>query len=236
MNYENIILILIASLAFYIKIKYGLVITGFWLLTKISNFFLTTFGIYMDLKENLECELIYISKKSDYNDLYPNFNEFYSIKKKFKLPDIYKPFGIFFDNPLRNKNKLDKMRSAIGIIKYDKDNEELKKLKFNEEEFKKYMQEQNYKIVSLPKCKGIISEYDSSFKIIHTFIFISKIYITNITQKFFTRLFNPDWKDSNIKIARRNYNKKCGILEIYEKYKMSIFIPTVNDKYFNVIK
>ena len=81
MNYENIILILIASLAFYIKIKYGVVITVFWLLTKISNFFLTTFGIYMDLKENLECELIYISKKSDYNDLYPNFNEFYSIKK-----------------------------------------------------------------------------------------------------------------------------------------------------------
>ena len=188
----------------------------------------------MNVEENGECELIYVSKKGDYNNLYQNLNEFYTIKKKFKLPDIYKPFGIFYDNPIKNKNKLEKMRSIIGIIKYEKDDEELKKLKFNEEEFKKYMKEQNYKIINLSKSKGIICEYESSLRIIHNFIFISKIYIKNITQKFFTRLYNPEWKDSNIKSARRNYNKKCGILEIYDKYKMTIFIPTVNDKYFNI--
>ena len=234
MNYETIFLILFAAFGFYIKIKYGLIIVGFWLTSVLFNFFLTTWGIYMNVEENEECELIYISKKSDYNDLYPCLNDFYKIKKKFKLPDIYKPFGVFYDNPLKNKNKLDKMRSVIGIIKYDKDEEELKKIKFNDEEFKKYMKEQNYKIISLRKSKGIICQYDTSFRLLHNFRFISKIYIKNITQKFFTRLFNPEWKDSNVKVARKNYNKKCGILEIYEKYKMTIFIPTVNDKYFNI--
>ena len=235
MNYETIFLILFASLGFYIKIKYGIVIISFWLISIIFNFFLTTWGIYMNIEENNNCELIFISKQSDYNNLYPYLNEFYKIKKKFKLPEIYKPFGIFYDNPQKNKNKLDKMRSILGIIKYNKDNDELKKLKFNDEEFKNYMKKQNYKNIFLSKCKGIICEYESSFRIIHNFSFISKIYIKNITQKFFTRLFNPEWKDSNIKNARRNYNKKCGILEIYEKYKMRIFIPTVNDKYFNII-
>ena len=188
----------------------------------------------MNVEENGECEIIYIPQKGDYNNLYQNLKDFYTIKNKFKLPEVYKPFGIFYDNPLKNKNKLDKMRSLIGIIKYDKDNEELKKIKFEDEEFKRYMKEQNYKIMSLPKCKGIICEYETSFKILNYFTFVSKIYIKNITQKFFTRLFNPEWKDSNIKNARRNYNKKCGILEVYEKYKMNIFIPTLNEKYFNV--
>ena len=234
MNYETIFLILFAALGFYIKIKYGIIITAFWLTSILFNFFLTTWGIFMNVEENSECELIYVSKKGDYNNLYQNLNEFYTIKKKFKLPDIYKPFGIFYDNPLKNKNKLEKMRSIIGIIKYNKDDEELKKIKFNDEEFIIYMKEQSYKIINLSKNKGIICEYESSLRIIHNFIFISKIYIKNITQKFFTRLYNPEWKDSNIKNARRNYNKKCGILEIYDKYKMTIFIPTVNDKYFNI--
>ena len=234
MSYETIFLILFASLGFYIKIKYGIIITSLWLTSIIFNFFLTTWGIYMNVEENEPCEIIYISKKGDYNNLYQNFTEFYSIKKKFNLPDIYKPFGIFYDNPVKNKNKLDKMRSIIGIIKYEKDNEELKKLKFDEDKLKIYLKENNYKIISLPECKGIICEYESSFRILGNFIFISKIYIKNITQKFFTRLYNPEWKDSNIKNARRNYNKKCGILEIYEKYKMRIFIPTINDKYFNI--
>ena len=235
MNYETIFIILFASLGFYIKIKYGIVIILFWLISTLFNFFFTTWGIYMNVETNDNCELIFISKQSDYNNLYPYLNEFYKIQKKFNLPELYKPFGIFYDNPQKNKNKLDKMRSILGIIKYDKDNDELKKLKFDEEKFKNYMKEQDYKIISLAKCKGIICEYESSFRIIHNFSFITKIYIKNITQKFFTRLFNPEWKDSNIKKARRNYNKKCGILQIYEKYKIKIFIPTIDDKYFNII-
>ena len=234
MSYETIFLILFASLGFYIKIKYGIIISLFWLISILFNFFLTTWGIYMNVEDNEECEIIYINKKGDYNNLYQYLNEFNKIKKMFKLPDIYKPFGIFYDNPLKNKNKLDKMRSIIGIIKYEKYNEELKKIKFNDEKLKIYLKESNYKISFLHKCKGIICEYESTFKILGNFIFISKIYIKNITQKFFTRLFNPEWKDSNIKNARRNYNKKCGILEIYDKYKMRIFIPTINDKYFNI--
>ena len=124
------------------------------------------------------------------------------------------------------------MKSLIGIIRYDNDGEDNKK--FDEKDFINYMKDNNFKISTLEKCKGIICEYESIFKIVYNFIFISKIYIKNINQKFFTRLFNPEWKDVNIKNARRNYNKKCGILEIFDKYKMSIFIPTVNDKYFNI--
>ena len=184
----------------------------------------------MNIEENDNCELIFISKQSDYDNLYPYFNEFYKIKKEFNLPETYKPFGIFYDNPHKNKNRLDKMRSIIGIIKYDKDN-----AIYNDEKLKNYMKEQKYKIINLSKCKGIICEYESSFRIIHNFSFFTKMYIKNVTQKFFTRLFNPEWKDSNVKNAKRNYNKKCGILQIYEKYKIKIFIPTVNDKYFNII-
>ena len=233
MNYETLFLLFITCLGFYIKIKYGILILSFWIFSILFNFFFTTFGIYFHMDENNKCEIIYISKKADYNDLYSYLSEFYNIKKKFKLPDIYKPFGIFYDNPLKNKNKLDKMRSLIGIIKYDNDEEENKK--FDEKEFIEYMKTNDYKIKNLDKCKGIICEYESAFKIIFNFIFISKLYIKNVNQKFFTRLYNPEWKDSNIKNARRNYNKKCGILEVYDKYKMLIFIPTVNDKYFNII-
>ena len=81
MSYETIFLILFASLGFYIKIKYGIIITSLWLTSIIFNFFLTTWGIYMNVEENEPCEIIYISKKGDYNNLYQNFTEFYSIKK-----------------------------------------------------------------------------------------------------------------------------------------------------------
>ena len=74
MNYETLFLILFAALGFYIKIKYGIIITAFWLTSVLFNFFLTTWGIYMNVEENDECELIYICKKGDYNNLYQHLN------------------------------------------------------------------------------------------------------------------------------------------------------------------
>ena len=236
MNYEAIILFLFACLGFYIKIKYGIIIISFWLISLLFNFFFTTFGMSIFLEEMPECELFYISKKSDYNTLYPYLNELKNIQKKFKLPNTYKPFGIFYDNPTKNKNKLDKLKSVIGIIKINQDEkkEEKKEIKFNDEEFKKYMKSQNYKSITLSKCKGVFGEYEAIVGIIIVFIFIAKIYIKNINQKFFTRLYNPQWKDAKIKNARRNYNKKCGVLEIFENNKIQLFIPIENDKYFNI--
>ena len=236
MNYEAIILFLFACLGFYIKIKYGIIIISFWLISLLFNFFFTTFGMSIFLEEMPECELFYISKKSDYNTLYPYLNEFKIIQKKFKLPSIYKPFGIFYDNPTKNKNKLDKLKNVIGIIKINQDEkkEEKKEIKFNDEEFKKYMKSQNYKSITLSKCKGVFGEYEAIAGIIIVFIFIAKIYIKNVNQKFFTRLYNPQWKDAKIKNARRNYNKKCGVLEIFENNKIQLFIPIENDKYFNI--
>ena len=233
MNYEAIILLLLSCLGFYIKIKYGVIIVSFWLLSILFNFFFTTFGMNIFLEELPECQLFYISKKTNYNNLYENIQLFHTIQKKFKLPHTYKPFGIFYDNPEKNKNKLDKLKSVLGIIKIKNKDKEDKK-EFNDDEFKKYMKSQNYKNITLSKCKGVFGEYESILGIILIFVFIAKIYIKNINQKFFTRLYNPQWKDSNIKNARRNYNKKCGVLEIFENKNIQLFIPTGDDKYFNI--
>ena len=236
MNYEAIILILLAALGFYIKIKYGIIIISLWLISILFNFFFTTFGMYVTLEEIPECELFYISKKSDYNNLYYYLKEYYNIRKKFKLPNSFKPFGIFYDNPAKNKNKLDKMKSIIGIIKIREEEkiEEKENKNFNYEEFKKYMKSNDYKSITINKSKGILGEYESILSIMLSFIFIAKIYIKNINQKFFTRIYNPEWKDVNIKNARRNYNKKCGVLEIFSSGKITLFIPTQDDKLFNL--
>ena len=236
MNYEAIILILLAALGFYIKIKYGIIIISLWLISLLFNFFFTTFGMNVTLEEIPDCELFYISKKSDYNNLYSFLKEYYTIRKKFKLPNSFKPFGIFYDNPYKNKNKLDKMKSIIGIIK-NRDEEKIEEKEnknFNYEEFKKYMKSNDYKSIIISKSKGILGEYESILSIMLSFIFIAKIYIKNINQKFFTRIYNPEWKDVNIKNARRNYNKKCGVLEIFSSEKITLFIPTQNDKLFNL--
>ena len=236
MNYEAIILILLTILGFYIKIKYGVIIISFWLISILFNFFFTTFGMNVTLEEIPESEIFYISKKSDYNKLYPCLKEYYSIRKKFNLPNSFKPFGIFYDNPSKNKNKLDKMKSVVGIIT-NKDEEKMwgkYNKNFNYEEFKKYMKSNNYKSIIINKSKGILGEYESIASLMISFIFIARIYIKNINQKFFTRIYKPEWKDANIKNARRNYNKKCGILEIFSSGKITLFIPTQDDKLFNL--
>ena len=118
------------------------------------------------------------------------------------------------------------MRKKLKIKKKEKE--------FNNEEFKKYMKSNNYKSITLSKCKCIIGDYDLVISLMNCFILIAKIFIKNINQKFFTRLYNVEWKDSNIKNARRNYNKKWGVLEIFGNEKMELFIPIENDKNFNL--
>ena len=235
MNIEVILLFTLSCIGLYVKIKYGLIIIAFWLISLISNFFLTTFGMMITVKEIPESEIFYISKKSNYENLYPYLKEFRTIKKKFNLPCIYKPFGIFYDNPAKNQNKLDQLRCVIGIIAIkDNENENEKKIEYDDKKFKEYMKSQNFKSINLPKCKGIFGEYESILSIINSFLFIAKLYIRNINQKFFTRLYNPEWKNTYIKNARRNYNKKYGILEIMDNKKMNIFIPTEKEKHFNI--
>ena len=248
MNYESIILFSVACLGFYIRIKYGLIIVIFWIISLLFNFFFTTVGINLSLNELNDSEIYYIAKKGNYNNLYPYLKEFKEIKQKFQLPSTYKPFGIFYDNPMKNKNKLDKLRSVIGIINHTSFDEEknddknktiqekkkIKKEDFNANEFKKYMKSKYYKNITLPKCKGILGEYETFLHFMAGFLFIANIFINNINQKYFTRLYNPEWKDVNIKNARRHYNKKCGVLEILEIKKIQLFIPTDNEKGFNL--
>ena len=109
MNYEAIILFLLTSLAFYIKIKYGIILISFWLISTLFNFFLTTFGMDINLEDFPESEIFYISKKGNYDNLYSNLSTFHSIQKKFNLPSIYKPFGVFYDNPNKNKKIITKL-------------------------------------------------------------------------------------------------------------------------------
>jgi hypothetical protein len=50
--------------------------------------------------------------------------------------------------------------------------------------------------------------------------------------KFMRRVFVPRWKDNNVKIARKNYNKNFGLLEVFRSDKVDLYIPVENEKEF----
>ena len=244
MDYELLLLIAINGFCFYIKFKYGIYFLIFWLFLLIFGFFFSTNGIEVTLGNFEENEIFYISKKGMYDELYSELKTYHTIKKKFKLPSTYKPFGIFYDNPDKSVPKNN--RCIIGIIhnlkkETDEKNEIIfpKREKedennFNDRDFKTYMRENNYKNITIPKTKCIIGFYESFFSVMNSINYIAKIYIKWTNAKFFARLYNPRWRSSQIKIARRNYNKKDGVLEIYDNHIMKFFISIENKNNFNL--
>ena len=95
MNYEAIILLLLSCLGFYIKIKYGVIIVSFWLLSILFNFFFTTFGMNIFLEELPECQLFYISKKTNKNFYMKIYNYFIQYKKSLNYPTHISLSGYF---------------------------------------------------------------------------------------------------------------------------------------------
>ena len=53
------------------------------------------------------------------------------------------------------------------------------------------MKSNNYKSITLSKYKCIIGDYDIIISLMNCCIFIAKIFINNINQNIFTRLYNP---------------------------------------------
>lgn len=268
MDYEILFLFILACIGFYIKTKYGLIIVIFWLVSVVFNFFFTTFGIFTMIDDLPESEIFYISKKANYDTLYSYLKLFREIRSKFSLPSSYKPFGIFYDNPVKNKKNLSSLRSVIGIIhlskNYDEkeendhkdDNKEnINKTKnknnkkdkviekfnkddgdYNDDNFRKYLKELGYKNEIISQTRMVRGNYNSWFRVVGWFTKISKLYISMTNSKFFVRLYNPEWKDANVKTAKRNYNKKVGILEIFNNRAIDLFIPLENEKEFNLYK
>ena len=243
MDYELLIILAINGLCFYIKFKYGIIFLIFWIFLLIFGFFFSTNGIEVTIGNFEENEIFYISKKGQYDNLYSELKTFHLIKNKFKLPITYKPFGIFYDNPDKSEQKNN--RCIIGIIhnlkkETDEKNEIIFPNKkeddnnFNDNDFRIYMKENHYKNITIPKTKCIIGFYESFFSVMNSFNFISKIYIKWTNAKFFARLYNPRWKSSQIKLARRNYNKKEGVLEIYDNHIMKFFVSIENKNNFNL--
>ena len=243
MDYELLIILAINGLCFYIKFKYGIIFLIFWIFLLIFGFFFSTNGIEVTIGNFEENEIFYISKKGEYDNLYSELKTVHLIKNKFKLPITYKPFGIFYDNPDKSEQKNN--RCIIGIIhnlkkETDEKNEIIFPNKkeddnnFNDNDFRIYMKENHYKNITIPKTKCIIGFYESFFSVMNSFNFISKIYIKWTNAKFFARLYNPRWKSSQIKLARRNYNKKEGVLEIYDNHIMKFFVSIENKNNFNL--
>lgn len=226
MDYEFLIMLAILIVAFYVKILYGVLFLLFWIGVMLFGFFFTTMGIGL-MPENLnECELYYSSHQGEYNKLVDKLKEFKQIKRKFKLPENFMAFGIFYDNNLKVDN-VAKCRSVYGILK-----EKTPEDNFDIKEFKSYMKENNFKVDYLPMTRCMIGFYDPIISIYGSLSFLAKIIIETATRKFMTRVFNPAWKNIDIKIARKNYNKRYGLMEIYDSKTIRMCIPLENEKEF----
>lgn len=226
MDYELIILLFISFLCFYIKITYGIIFTIFWITVSLFGFFLSSNGIYFNLENLDKSEIFYESFQGNYESLYQKLSTFHSIKRKFKLPNCFKPFGIFYDNPCHTKENKD--RAVIGILLNLNEKDEFYK-EYNDKDFREYMKDNKYKNSKVEKTKCLLCCYDSLFSVMNSFVFIAKIYIKMVNLKFFTRLYNPRWRESQIRVARKKYKKKCGVFEIYDHKKMKFFIPLENE-------
>ena len=224
MDYELLILLGISALCFYIKIKYGIIFIVFITFVLVFGFFFTSNGMDLVLEDIEQAVMYYKSYTGDYELMYPKFKEFHIIRKKFKLNESYKPCGVFYDNP--EKDKKEKLRAVIGII--DTKCESLN----NNNDFSVYMKDNGYKKTVISKTQCVIGIYDCFFSVMKSFIFIAKIYIKMTNLKFFARMYNPNWKDNHIKVARKNYKKKVGILEVYDHKQMRFYIPLKNEEMF----
>lgn len=229
MDYEFLIMTAITILCFYVRLKYGIICLFLWIFFSMFGFFFTSNGLDMILEPLSKSEIFYKKFVGDYQTLYSKLSQFHSIKRKFRLPLCFKPFGIFYDNPEEQKDG--KCRCIFGIL-LDVENKQKDFKDFNDQEFRNYMKENEFSYGEIPKTECIYGIYDCFFSVMNSFIFIAKIYIKMTNLKFFTRMYNPKWKDGHMKKARKSYKKKCGVLEIYDHKVMRFYIPISSEDNF----
>ncbi|MCQ2817733.1 MAG: hypothetical protein MJ252_10755, partial [archaeon] len=223
MDYEFLVMLGIQFLCFYIKTKYGIIFLIFWLFISVFGFFCTSNALSVYLEDLNNLQIIYKFYEGNYEDLFKEFPTFHKIRKKFSLPEIYSPFGIFYDNPDEKHNKNNsKNRAIVGLIV---NKEEKEKIKFKDEDLINYLKDQGFKTGLIKETKCVAGSYYAFFSVKYSFNALTKLYIKLTNIKFFTRVYNPKWKETKMKTVRKNYRKKCGVLEIYEHKEIKMYLP-----------
>jgi hypothetical protein len=239
---------ILVILFFFSTYKYTIIFLLFWIFIYLFGFFLTSIGMDIDLVKLENSEIYYQEYTGDYAKLFSRLSEFNKIKRKFKLScNEYSPFGIFYDDPF-NVADLNKCRAVVGIIKHPEkfissldpnfkniENKSIqnKNSETNEKELKEYLKNQNFKFTRLLDSQCIQGSYLSMFSVQNSlFIWISKLITEMSNLKFFRRLYLPKWKENKIKVARLNYKKHCGVINIIREGEINLYIPVENEKDF----
>lgn len=226
-----------------INFKYGIYFFLFLIFCIFCLPFITTFEKVFSEGNFEKNEVFYQYYKGDYNSLYSYQNKFSKIKKEYKLPDYYKPFGIFYEDPKKKNNLNNKCLIGIIIYKNIETNEKgesltkelnIKNDNFDDTSFKEYMQKNDYRRAFIQKTNCVIGVYQFLFKTLLSHISFSKIYISLTNMKFFSHLFHRELPDENLKKARANYKKEVGVLIIYGKNSNRYFIPIDKEKNFKL--
>ena len=210
----------------YANTTYAVYFGVFVLGLNMFSFFCTSQGIELYFESIKESEILYKEYTGDYQKIYYKLSEFHIIKQLFKLNDSYLPFGIFYDNPQKVDSVI-KCRAVCGIIR-EKESEK----SLYHKEMLEFLNKNGYKLRSIPQAECLKGTYESWFSLQNSYIFIARIIIKIINYKFFSRMFMPKWKINKIKIARKNYKKKYGVLEIIRSYKTDFFIPVERENQF----
>lgn len=223
-----------------LNVKYGII---FFLLLMFCIFglpFFTTIETVFSQGNFERNEIFYQYFKGDYSTLYSKQSDFKKIKKQFNLPEIYKPFGIFYENP-KHKNNLNN-KCLIGIIKYkNKETDEkgellikeiVKENNYDDSAFKEYMQKNDYRRAFIQKTNCVVGVYKFLFSTLLRQISYHKIYISLTNMKFFSHLFHRELSEEHFVKAKLNYKKEVGILIIYGNEATRYFIPIDKEKNF----
>jgi hypothetical protein len=210
----------------YTNTKYAVYFGVFILGLNLFSFFCTSQGIELDFEVVKESEVVYKEYTGDYQKVYEKLSEFHIMKELFKLNEYYQPFGIFYDNP-QKVDDVYKSRAVCGIIR-EKESEKSP----NHKEMLEFLFKNGYKLRSLPQAECLKGIYESWFSLKYSYLFIARVIIRIVNCKFFSRMFMPKWKINKIKVARKNYKKKYGVLEIIRSYEIDFFIPVERENQF----
>jgi hypothetical protein len=224
MDTETKILITITLVLLFFSIKWCLIFLVFWIALYLFAFFCTSLGVDIDLNNIKESEIYYQEYTGDYTNLYIRLNDYNRIRKKFNLDStVYMPFGIFYDDPTKVMN-IQECRAVVGLYR--------EKGKEKNKELDTYMKENGFKYDTLPETQCVIGTYNSLFSIQNSFIWIAKLIIDLTSVKFMRRVFIPKWKEKTIKVAKINYAKTCGVMEIYKHGQINLYIPVDKERLF----
>ncbi len=225
-HYEMTLYVFLFVYLLYANIKWAVYFSAFMVGMSLISFFCTSQGMDLEIETIKGNEVIYKEYIGDYQKMYEKLNEFHKAKRLFNLNEFYFPFGIFYDNPEKFENK-NKCRAVYGIII---EKTVIKCMKHNE--MLEYFKKDGFKTGNLPSAECVKGIYSSWFSIQNSFIYLASIMIKIVNYKFFSRLFTPKWKVNKIKIARKNYTKKHGVIEIYKPYEIQFYVPVENEKEF----